>query len=142
MPANVLQPLFFPDPGEMTYNCISVVRGKRFVAPSTTVITGGPLGTENLNCIEVAVAGARPIGIARFDGAIGDDIPIVAQNIVAPLVAGAAITMGQWLSLDNQGRVIPYVAGGTPSVDPVIVGFACEAQGSAGSDVMVKVTCF
>jgi hypothetical protein len=142
MPSNVLQPLFFPDPGELTYNCVSVVRGKRFVAPSTTAITGGPLGTENLNCIEVNAAGARPCGIARYDGAIGDKIPVVAQNIVTALVAGAAITVGQFLSLDNQGRVIPYVAGGTPSVDPVIVGFACEAQGTAGNDVMCKVTCF
>jgi hypothetical protein len=78
----------------------------------------------------------------EYDGAIGDKIPVVAQNIVTALVAGAAITVGQFLSLDNQGRVIPYVAGGTPSVDPVIVGFACEAQGTAGNDVMCKVTCF
>ena len=143
MPVNVLQPLFFPDPGELTFNCTVAVRGKRFVKVPTTAITGGPTGTENPNCTEVTVAGERPVGIARFDGNIGDDIPVVKQNCIAPLVAGAAIaTAGVWLSLDSQGRVIPYVAGGTPSVDPVIVGVSLEAQAVTGNDVYCLVTCF
>lgn len=141
MPAASVQPVFVHS-DEVTCNCTGTIRVARGVVVTSTPPAGGMYGTENINVAEVSVAGARPFGFARYAGVLADQVPMIRANWIMPLVAGSAITAGQYLSLDNQGRVIPYVAGGTPSVDPAIVGIACESQAVTGSDVVVAVTCF
>ena len=53
---------------------------------------------------------ARPWGIANFDGIVGDRVCIVTEGS-AVVEAGAAITIGQPLATDAQGRLIPATTG-------------------------------
>lgn len=141
MPSAVIQPIFVHS-DEVTCNAMGVIRLARAVVVSPTPPAGGIFGTENINVAEVAVAGARPFGFARYAAALNDQFPVIRANWIIPLVAGAAIVAGNYLALDNQGRVIPYVAGGTPSVDPLVIGVAVDSQAVVDSLVGVAVTCF
>lgn len=137
--------LEFFSPGEdTTGKCSATVRGKRLVSLSSTP-TGGMTGTENVNIKECAGATEAPIGVARYEGASGDQIPIISGgNRWLPLVVGAAVTFGQPLMSDSQGRVIPYVgpittnAAALPTL-PVMVGVALETNAVVDSDVGVRM---
>jgi hypothetical protein len=137
MPTNVCTPVF-EQSDQITCKAAGTIRGKRFVVVGATP-TGGMFGTENINIVEVSVAGSRPLGVARYDGISGDQIDVIRGNEIVPCVAGAAITANTRVTIDSQGRVIPYVAGGTPSVDPFVVGLACEDQATTGNDVVVAL---
>ncbi|MCX7219822.1 MAG: DUF2190 family protein [Burkholderiales bacterium] len=69
-------------------------------------------------------AGARCLGIARTNGAIGERIPVDVDG-TAVVEAGAAIAVDAALELDATGRVITKASG-------VTVGRALSAASAAG----------
>ena len=71
----------------------------------------------------------RALGVASFDAPAGGLFTAIREGIV-PVTAGAAITGGNELQTDNQGRVIPLAAG-------VAVGLAMDSQATVGNDVEV-----
>ena len=74
-------------------------------------------------------AGARSLGIARFDTLVGSRVSVaVTGSTVAE--AGAAIAIGAALELDSLGRVITKAAG-------VTVGSALSAAAAAGDRIEV-----
>jgi hypothetical protein len=87
MPTNVCTPVF-EQSDQITCKAAGTIRGKRFVVVGATP-TGGMFGTENINIVEVSVAGSRPLGVARYDGISGDQIDVIRGNEIVPCVAGA-----------------------------------------------------
>jgi hypothetical protein len=130
---NVLVEVFTPG-AEVTGKCTALVRGKRFVVPSAD-ITGGIFGTENPRIAECG-AGGQAIAVSRYEGANGDEIPIVDEGYV-PMPAGAAITVGQKLMSDAQGRPVPWVTAASEANN--FLGVACSTQAVVDADVLVKL---
>lgn len=112
----------------------------------------------DVNGVQIATQGARPTAIAKRPAAIGESYEGVAIG-TATIEAGAAITKGAEVIMDNVGRVIPAsqlaVAAGatavtssaangailTGSIPPEhIVGVALEAAAGAGSLIEVKLS--
>lgn len=131
MPNNELIPIF-EDGDRPTGYCTATVRGRRLVKISAD-ITGGMFGTENIQVAE-STAGYPAVGVACYDGASGDNIPLLRVGLV-PLIAGAAITAGDPLMSDAQGRVVPYTDGATNHR----IGVALTAAAAAGDDVAVAL---
>ena len=78
-----------------------------------TVTAAGPITVSRCvgyDSLATTTAGARPHGIAIFDGIVGDRVTIVTEGS-AVAEAGAAITIGQPLATDAQGRLVPATVG-------------------------------
>lgn len=129
MPTNESIPVFEPADRISAY-CTAAVTGKTFVDISAD-IPGGPIGTENIRVAQCA-AGAKPVGVACYDGAIADIIPLHTDHSAILMPAGAAITAGQEVQCDATGRPIPLAAG-RPA------GKALSTQATVGSDVLIKL---
>lgn len=78
----------------------------------------------------VPAAGANVIGFTRTAAASGDLVPTDADGTVLA-EAGAAISAGAALEVDNQGRVITKNTGAT-------VGRALAAAGAAGDVIEIR----
>lgn len=109
MPNNECIPYFEPGVNP-TGKCSATVRGCRVVSLSSGPV-GGMGGTENINIKECAGATEAPIGIAKYDGASTDQIPILAlrSGAIVPLTVGAAVTAGELVMSDSEGRITPFV---------------------------------
>lgn len=129
MPTNECIPYFEPATRPSGY-CTAAVRGKRFVAPSAD-IPGGPGGTENMRVAE-AGDGVAAVAVSCYDGAIDETIPLVRGVAIVPVTAGAAITAGQPVQSDAQGRAVPVSTG-------IQLGVAVAAQGTVDSDVAIAL---
>jgi len=126
-------PVFEPG-ARITGKASALVRGKRFVVPTTTPPSGGMLGTENFNIAEAGAAAANVIGVAAYEGATGDQVPLInGPGYVIPVVAGAAIVSGDVLKTDASGRVVPQAGTGT------IVAVALDSQPTVDADVVVRL---
>lgn len=134
MPANESIPVFEPA-DRVTGYCTATVRGKRFVVAAATPV-GGPTGTENVGIAE-AGAGVAVLGVACYDGVLGENIPMHNDHSWVLMPAGAAITAGQELMSDGQGRPIPWVF--AANMANKAVGYACSTQAVVDSDVLVKL---
>lgn len=108
--------------------------------------------------VQIATQGALPSAIAKRPAAIGEPYEAVTLG-TATCEAGAAITVGQPLQMDNLGRVIPAtqlaIAAGATAVTSAaangsgditggfaaqaVVGYALEAAAAAGSFIEVKL---
>lgn len=143
MPVNECIPVFEAG-AELTGRCTAAVRGKRFVSVSAD-ITGGMFGTENPRIKECAGATEAPIGVARYDGVLNQEIPFInIEGLVVPMPAGAAITAGELVMSDSQGRPVPFVGpvatGGSPLPDfPIVAGIAVTTQTVVGNDVAIRL---
>lgn len=129
MPTNECIPILEPATRPSGY-CTAAVRGKRFVAISATP-PGGMLGTENIRIAE-AGAGAHAVAVSVYDGAINETIPLVRADTWVPVTCGAALTAGQAVQSDAQGRAIPLAAG-------VKLGVALEDQATVDADVTIQL---
>lgn len=133
MPINESIPVFEPADRVSGY-CTAAVRGKRFVAPSAD-IPGGPTGTENVRIAECG-AGVKAVGVSCYNGAINEVIPLHTDHSWVLMPAGAAITAGQEVMSDAQGRPIPLVPG---TATNRANGLACSAQAVVDADVLIKL---
>lgn len=124
----------FFEPGmRPTGKATALVRGKRLVVPSAD-ITGKMVGTENMNIAEAGAAADNCVGVAAYEGAAGDQVPLISgAGYILPLVVGAAITFGQSLKTDAQGRVVPQAGVGP------IVAVALETNAVVDSDIACRL---
>lgn len=117
--------------------------GKTFSGPITSHQGAGPgLATDplptgdggNLQCPAAPAAGGQVGGVIGWDVASGAKAPITrGQGTMLPVTSGAAVAIGDLLTVDTQGRVVTAVAGN------YIVGKAHSAAGAAGVDVIVEL---
>jgi hypothetical protein len=114
---------------------VAVITGPR---TSTLVSSGQGAGlvsdasSDKANVYSVGqatTAGVRGLGVFAFDAPQNAMVTIIREGIV-PITAGAAITAGQDLDVDNQGRVVPHTTG-------IVVGTAMDNQSTVGADAEV-----
>lgn len=122
-----------------------------FIAPSAVAAYRG----VDFTGAQIATQGAAIAGISKRGAASGAGFEAAVIG-TAVCEAGAQITVGQALQMDNQGRVIPadnltVAAGATPvtstaangavlagGVPPeAVIGHALEAAGAAGAFIEV-----
>jgi hypothetical protein len=134
---NECMPFF--EPGDRpTGKCSALVRGKRLVTISAAPV-GGMAGTENFSVAECDGATEVPVAVAGYEGAVGEQIPLIAlkSEMIVPLVAGAVdVVAGGLVMSDGQGRVIPFTGADVDGI-PGPVGVACEDQANTDGDVAV-----
>jgi hypothetical protein len=134
MPVNESIPVYEPA-DRVSAICVGAVRGKRFVDIAAD-IPGGPLGTE-LPRVSECGAGIRPVGVACYDGADGDLVPLHNDHSWVLMPAGAAIVAGNEIMSDSQGRPTPWVWAANGANRPC--GKAISTQATVGSDVLIKL---
>ncbi len=127
-------PVFEPA-DRVTGYCTATVCAQRFVAVSATPV-GGPTGTENVGIAECG-AGVKALGVSCYEGVLGDNIPMHNDHSWVLMPAGAAITAGQEVMSDAEGRPIPWVF--AASMANKELGLACSTQAVVGSDVLIKL---
>lgn len=116
---NVSTPYY--DEGEdLTCIVTTAVTGKTFVDISGNRAAGGTSATDGLNTstagnnypIAPAAAGARGLGVASYDGAIGDLVKVqCAPGRVAQVTAGGTIAAGAQVEITTGGKVITLASG-------------------------------
>lgn len=135
MPANECIP-FKEEAGSITAKATATITGKTFVKISGNRTGGGAagLGTDLANVYQVApcTAGAKALGVARYDCANGALVGVYTQpGIIVPVTAGATITAGQEIEVDAAGKAIPFAAG-------IKVGYAMTGA-AAAADAEIKL---
>lgn len=124
--------------------------GKTFSGPITGYQSQGPaLANDplaagdggNLLCPVAPAANGQTGGVINWDVASGAKGPITrGANTVLPVTSGAAVTIGDLLKVDTQGRVVTAAQTGAGS-QPVnwIVGKAHSTVAGAALDVVVEL---
>lgn len=93
---------------------------------------------------QATVQGQAVLGPARFAASAGDEVTVVAKG-TAVWEVGAAITVGEKLIVDNQGRVIPAntfavanptVNAGATAVTSTAANGAILTQGALSGSVL------
>lgn len=112
----VNEAIAFFDPGDdLTGQATAAITGRTFVNVSGAKQAGSQgLANDTLGgSIPVAPcgAGAKALGIASYDAAIGAKVPIMRGHKVVPVVAGAAIAAGAEVESDATGRAVTLAAG-------------------------------
>ena len=107
------------DPGKhITGKATAAITGKRFLMIDTTQ-TGAnawaPEGlkstaTPNVVPVKQATAGVKVLGVAQRDKANGELVTVIGEGVV-PVTCGAAITPGQEVETDANGKAIPLNTG-------------------------------
>ena len=124
MPNNESIPLFRPG-RDVTGQPSAAVTGKRFVK-----ISDDRDANSGLFTIAPSAAGSRPFGVAAYDAAIGEPVPVIREGIV-PVQAGATITFDQALEVGADGKAVPSSTG-------VVVGKAISGA-TSGQDVFIAL---
>jgi hypothetical protein len=128
------------EPGaDLTGHCTAAVRGRRLLVISgdkQTPLGEGVTDDTSGGNVRVAESGAdgNAFGVAGYDAAINKKVKIVrGYGKVVPIVSGAAVTAGDLVKSDAQGRVIN--AAGTGRV----VGRAIETCTAADQLILVEL---
>lgn len=109
-------------------NAGAAVRARRFVK----------FGATGLDAVEATAAADWIIGVSeQVDAPAGDRVDIVMLGITE-IVCGAAVTRGQLLTSDAQGRAIPAAPAAGANVR--IGAIAMASSGAADDIVPVLVT--
>lgn len=126
---------FYEDANRITAHASAAITGKRFVTLSGRQAGGSPglsTGGEGGNYIaSVPAAAAKCFAVAAHDAAIGEKVDCISGSQIVPVTAGATVTAGAQVEVDNQGRVINLAAGQA-------VGLALTGN-TVGLDVEVKL---
>ena len=98
-----------------------------------SVIASGAVSAQRFVAYDgaQAVAGDAVQGAARADAADGDPVPVDAVG-TAIVEAGAAVSVGDSLEADADGRGVPDTSGGNPQV-----ARALEAATAPGQPIEV-----
>lgn len=139
MPANTCIPLFKPGQ-DITGHCSAAVVGKTFLDIAATIQSGPAITTVNLPTtydggnivVKTCAAKKHPIGVAAYDRAEGEKVPILrGSGLVVPVTAGGAITAGEEVESNATGLAIKLAAG-------VAAGKAINTA-AEGEDVFVSL---
>lgn len=127
---------YYTPGGTLTATCTIAVTGRRFVKISANKEAGPALNTSsagsNFQVAPATVAGSAPFGVAAYDGALNEKIPIFTDGYVTEVEAGAAIVAGVELEIDASGRVITLATGKK-------VGMALSAASALGQIAIVHI---
>ena len=117
--ANECVPYYMPG-AHVTGRCTAAVTGKRFLAVDTTQTGANAFAPEGLKSSTSLVgqlvpvkhcgAGARALGVSQRDKANGEPIGVIMEGVV-PVTSGAAVTPGQEVESDANGKAIPLNTG-------------------------------
>lgn len=122
--ANDMIPLFRPG-ADLTGQATAAITGKRVVKISGAMTSGPGLSNTaeggNLRFAHCAGATDQPFGISKYDAPSGGKVGVAREGVV-PITAGAAVTAGNPVMADANGKVINYVYAG--AAVPVVVGIA------------------
>lgn len=91
-------------PRVTTVNLSAPAVGCRFVS----VVAGG---TEQMPNVAQTGAGADAKGVLDGDGAAGDKRAVWSESEGITVTAGAALTAGQAVESDAEGRAVPHTTG-------------------------------
>jgi hypothetical protein len=120
---------------EVTCYCVAAVTGGRFVKINRDIPGGVAAnawaGTENPQISQAAAADV-PVGVSRYDGVIGDNIPVLMANQIIPMKAGAAVAAGVAVQPDANGQPITLASG-------VKAGVALTAAAALNDIILVKL---
>lgn len=94
----------------------AAVTGCRFLAISDPqqgpVLAGLSPTSEGSNIVvSHCGAGAKAFGVSSYDSPAGDKLYAIRGNKLVPVLAGAAITAGQQVESDANGKAIPLNTG-------------------------------
>jgi len=137
--ANECIPVYEPG-GTPTGHAAVAVTGKRCLKvsgePTSSLIAlSATAEGGNISVAQCTVQGERVVGISNRDTGAGGKVGVLGTpGLILPVTAGAAVTAGQEVMTDNQGRVIPYVAG----AGIFAVGLCIQGQSTVGQDAVVK----
>lgn len=120
--ANESTPLFRPG-RDITGLTTGAVTGKTFVDVSAT------RGADGMIKVATAAAGAKALGVAKYDAASGALVGILLGGVV-PVTAGGVIAFGAEVEVGSAGKAITLASGKA-------VGKAVEA-GTNGNDIQIK----
>jgi len=97
----------FKEPGkDVTAQATAAVTGKRFLAISGNILADGSLSVAH------AGAGARVVGVSKYDAASGAKVGVIrGAKVVVPVECAANLTAGQEVESDAQGRAIVLASG-------------------------------
>jgi hypothetical protein len=98
---------------------------------------GVKVGAVEGSCAQVAVAGARGIGIAAETTANAGDPASVVRHGDAVAIAGSAATQGQYAKFNAAGQVIPVT--GTAGGGEEIIGRFESNPTQAGDECVIFV---
>lgn len=145
----------YQEPGERLPCSVKsgkAVVGKRFVKVAADIQGGNPNGlttnTEGNNYV-IEQAGANldsPLGVASHNAASTKKVTVLASpGMVVPVVAGGAVSAGDKVGIDSEGRAIKAVASSEAEIKegkgdfktpPVGLALADAAE---GEDIPVKL---
>lgn len=131
--ANDLIPYFRPGQ-DITALATAAVTGKRFVRISGNRTSGPGLSATAEGSVYRAQhcdAALHPVGVSKYDAPLNGMFGIARGGIV-PVTSGAAITAGQAVQSDANGKAIALAAG--PKA-----GVAMSGVGGADLDVEVAL---
>lgn len=115
-------PFYFPG-DEVTGKATAAVTGKRFVKVSGN-------GAGNV-AVAHADAGAAAFGVAGYDAAVDETLPVLRAGIV-PVTAAAALTAGQGVEVGASGQAAAHSAG--VRVGTVVFDAAAGADAAVALD--------
>lgn len=112
----VNEAIAYYDPGDdlSCYANGAAVVGKRFVKVNAAKRIGSQaLAPDTLGGnipVILCTAGAKPLGVATYDAANGERLPVARGHKVFPVESGAAATAGQECMSDATGRAVPWTS--------------------------------
>src|SRR5687767_13049315 len=135
MPVNECVPLYRGGAADLTGHVASPVTGKRFVRVSAALQAGPALNASttggNVQIAPATAAGAV-FGVAAYDGAAGDKIPVIREGNTVPVIAAGAIAAGAGVEVGTGAKAVTLASG-------VRVGTAVSASSADGDEIYVKL---
>lgn len=122
----------------LTVQVGATVAGCRFLGPLTSfqsdpLALASSAGGGNIQCAGYPSAGGAVSGVSKWDGPTGGGkIGIIrGAGVILPVIAGAAVAVGDELKVTTAGKVIPWATSG------VKVGRAHTATTTGDGDTIL-----
>jgi hypothetical protein len=105
---------YYEPGGRITGHTEVDITGKRFVAPDGRLngpgLTGDGQGVTYK--IKKPAAGGFALGVASHDALAGSKVTVLCDpGMVVPVLAGGALTAGQEVQADVDGKAVPLASG-------------------------------